>query len=626
MKQKSLLFAILFVTSLFFCGPREAKKNAPAVVFSPKDFETVVSMVDSHYIDKNINKNRAFTDAAVYMMMSLPHPLYLFPESYLAERTKYEEPDEIFPGKSFKISPSHKFVLFDPDYEKVEEIQKAKQKKNENRKLSDQELKDLLAKEKQKKQVLTAKWDEINFSKKDFETVLAYLQDNLDKYKESPFKNKKDSEGKEEASSGVYNYLGGDHDEDSDSEESISPSKGFTVDNALFNAANGYLASLDPHSNVFLKEIWEESMAKINDSSFEGIGAILSGGGLKEVVIENPLEGSPAVNAGIRSGDVIQSVDDKPIKGLPLDKVVRKIKGKKGTKVKLTLRRKGITGVIDIFVTRDKIEIKNISSRLIKDNEDIAYIKLSGFVKNSEESADNQIEKSLRALEKEAKDKGIELSALVLDLRNNAGGYLDLAIDIADMFIEKGLIVSTKVPNRSPEEAYARIKDITNLPLVILVNSKSASASEIVASAIQHHGRGLILGERTFGKATVQKLLDLKGNSDYVLKITNSRYYSPSGNTIQVVGVSPDIDVSEEADGSFPFRYREEDMWNHLPKIDYDGKVKSKFDIAKIQDWVKKNGKAEIYLQEHKSDAIKPDYMLIRSVDFIRGLLEINSK
>jgi C-terminal peptidase prc len=626
LKQKSLLFAILFVTSLFFCGPREAKKTAPAVVFSPKDFETVVSMVDSHYIDKNINKNRAYTDAAVYMMLSLPHPLYLFPESYMAERNKFEEADEIFPGKSFKISPSHKYVVFDPDYDKVEEIQKAKQKKNENRKLSDQELKDLLAKEKQKKQVLTAKWEEINFSKKDFETVLAYVQDNLDKYKESPFKNKKETEGKEEPSSGVYNYLGGDHEEDSDSEESISPSKGFTIDNALFNAANGYLASLDPHSNVFLKEIWEESMAKINDSSFEGIGAILSGGGLKDVVVENPLEGSPAVNAGVRSGDVIQSVDDKPIKGLPLDKVVRKIKGKKGTKVKLTLRRKGITGVIDIFVTRDKIEIKNISSRLIKDNEDIAYIKLSGFVKNSEESADNQIEKSLRALEKEAKEKGIELSALVLDLRNNAGGYLDLAIDIADMFIEKGLIVSTKVPNRSPEEAYARIKDITNLPLVILVNSKSASASEIVASAIQHHGRGLILGERTFGKATVQKLLDLKGNSDYVLKITNSRYYSPSGNTIQVVGVSPDIDVSEEPDGTFPFRYREEDMWNHLPKIDYDGKVKSKFDVGKIQDWVKKHGKAESYLQEHKADAIKPDFMLIRSVDYIRGFLDTNSK
>ncbi|MBE8432302.1 peptidase S41, partial [Leptospira interrogans serovar Pomona] len=173
----------------------------------------------------------------------------------------------------------------------------------------------------------------------------------------------------------------------------------------------------------------------------------------------------------------------------------------------------------------------------------------------------------------------------------------DLAIDIADMFIEKGLIVSTKSPNRSPEDAYAKNKDITNLPLAVLINAKSASASEIVASAIKHHGRGLVLGERTFGKATVHKLMPL--GSDYLIKLTQARYYSPSGNTIQVVGVKPDIEISSEEDGSFPFRFREENMWNHLAELPPAAEEKSSFDVKSLETWVQKNGKASEFIAAH---------------------------
>jgi carboxyl-terminal processing protease len=155
---------------------------------------------------------------------------------------------------------------------------------------------------------------------------------------------------------------------------------------------------------------------------------------------------------------------------------------------------------------------------------------------------------------------------------------------------------------------------------VILINAKSASASEIVASAIQHHGRGLLLGERTFGKATVQKLMDLPGNQDFVLKITNSRYYSPSGKTIQVVGVQPDIEISEEADGGFPFRYREEDMWNHLPEIPSATSHKSKFNIQVLKEYTKKNGTADKYLKDHANDQIRPDYMLVRALDYVNAI------
>ena len=452
-----------------------------------------------------------------------------------------------------------------------------------------------------KKSILASRWEQIKFSKKDFDRVITFITENLSKYKTQPFKDAFES-----------------IDEDEEAKEE------FGVKDVYLAAANGYLNSLDPHSNVFLREAWEKSMKQIEDSSFEGIGAILSGGGNREVVVENPLEDKPAVKAGVRAGDVIIAVDDKKTKGVMLDKVVKRIKGKKGTSVKLTIKRKGAPKPFDISVTRANIEIKNVSKRLIKDHEQIGYIKLSGFVKSNTESSDTEIRNAFRELEQEAAQKKIKLKALVLDLRNNAGGYLDLAIDISDMFISKGLIVSTKSPNRDADESYAKMKDLTDLPLAILINAKSASASEIVASAIKHHGRGLLLGERTFGKATVQKLMDLQGNSDYVLKITQSRYYSPSGKTIQVVGVEPDIQVSGEEDGSFPFQYREENMWHHLPKIPSEGKHKDYFNVEKLKDWVSKNGSGEKFLKEHKNDPIKPDYQLIRSIDYVEAMINAN--
>lgn len=591
----SLLLSTLLTIFILYCEPTSGKSPVKAD-FTLKDFDNVVGTVSRYYIDKNIDKNRAYREAAIYALLSLPHSIYLYPESYFKEREKYEEKDEIFPGKTFKISADDSFVLFDPDYTEVEKIRDRKLKEDANKsKVSDDEVKKIVEREKVRKNVLSSKWEQTGFSKKDFDRILAYIETNLDKYKDSPLK---DPFGESE-------------------EKSKEP---FTMNDVMLAAANGYLSSLDPHSNVFLRSAWEESMAKIQDGSFEGIGAILSGGGNREVVVENPLEGRPAVNAGIRSGDVILAVDGKSIKGILLDKVVEKIKGKKGSKVALTIQRKGVPGTLNIEVVRDTIEIKNLSSKLIEGHEHIGYIKLTGFVKSEDgPSVDRELVDKYKELEKEAQAKGTKLKAVILDLRSNAGGYLDLAIDIADMFIEKGLIVSTKSPNRSPEDAYAKNKDITNLPLAVLINAKSASASEIVASAIKHHGRGLILGERTFGKATVQKLMPL-GN-DYLIKLTQARYYSPSGNTIQVVGVKPDIDISSEEDGSFPFRFREENMWNHLSELPAAAEERSSFDVKKLEAWVQKNGKAAEFIAAHKNDPIKPDYQLIRSLDYIEALI-----
>jgi len=618
LKKTTLLFHTIFAVflvscSFVFCEPEAKKSQEAKNTFQYKDFESVIQTVDKFYIDKNINKNRAFKDAAIFMLLSLPYSLYFYPETYFKEREKFEDPEEIIPAKSiFKLVPSDKYLIMEPDYEKLEQIRKERMKKQDNRKLSDSELRTMIEKEKLRKSVLSARWEETRFTKKDFDKVLAFIQENLDKYKTAPVA---------KTNQGMNTYSSFDDEEDEDENES----KEYTINDAYLAAANGYLSSLDPHSNVFSKKMWEESMAKINDSSFEGIGAMLSGGGTREVVIENPLEGSPALKAGLRSGDVILAVDKKSIASLSLDKVVKKIKGKKGTEVILTIRRKGVTGTIDVPIIRDTITIKNLTYRILKEDPQIGYIKLTGFVKSfNEPPVDKQIQNAISTMEKDAFRANKPLKALILDLRNNSGGYLDLAIDVADLFLDKNrVIVSTKVPNRSPEEAKASTPPATNLPLAILQNARSASASEIVASAIQHHGRGLILGERSFGKATVQKLMDLPGNPDYVLKITNSRYYSPSGQTIQVVGVTPDIEVSEEEDGSFPFRYREEDMWNHLPEIQSERRHKSAFNISRIREIVKEKGIAEKYIKEHVNDQIRPDYMLIRALDYVNAMLEV---
>ncbi|MEM7182192.1 MAG: S41 family peptidase [Spirochaetota bacterium] len=602
MKKLSLYFIFVLTlvsTSFLHCEPNRKSKKSDKAPFTAKDFESVVLSVSRHYIDKNIDKDRAYTDAAVFAMLSLPHGLYLYPESYYNEREKYEEADNIVPGETFKLSPSDEFLIFDPDYKKLEKMRKLKETKKSNKKKSNKDLKAIIEKEQKRKSVLAARWKQIKFGKKDFERVMKFIEENLDKYDEPPIEDKfaDSSEEKEE----------------------------FTTTDVYISAANGYLNSLDPHSAVFLKKAWEESMAKIQDSSFEGIGAILSGGGSRDVIVENPLEGRPAVQAGLRAGDVIIAVNKKRTKGLSLEKVVKRIKGKKGTIVTLSVQRKGVDSLIDIKIKRAKIIIKNVSHRLIKGKEHIGYIKLTGFVKSPRESSDTEIIKAYRKLVKEARSKRIKLKALILDLRSNAGGYLDLAIDISDMFISKGLIVSTKSPNRGPEEAFAKNKDLTGLPMAVLINAKSASASEIVASALKFHGRAILLGERTFGKATVQKLMDLQGNSNYFLKITQARYYSPSGQTIQVVGVQPDIPVSNEIDGSFPFQYREENMWHHLPEITSDDvTTKSHYDIEKIKDWVETNGKAKAYLDKHKNDPIKPDIQLIRSLDYIEGMLKVH--
>ena len=600
--NKFILY-IFIALSVIFCQ-REEELKKEVHDFSINDFNHVIDTVKENHIDKdNLDTSKSYRGAAEYALLSLPTNLFIYPENYYENREKYESKDSVLEGEIFKLNPSDEFLIFEPDYSSLKDKEEDKEVKK-NDKTASEEIKEIVEREKKKKQALNQEWDKIDFKEKDFKRVIAFIEQNLEKYKKLP-----DSEKKEDFSEEEKDYL-----------------ENFSINNVLLASVNGYLSSLDPHSNVFKKQEWEESMRQIENNSFEGIGAYLTGGGERDVVIANPLEGSPALRAGIKAGDAIWAVDSKTVRGWSVIRVRDKIRGKKGTTVVLSVKRVGQEKTIDIPVIRDKIIIKNITKKLLNYKPHIGYIKLTGFIKSENESVEEEIPRALETLKKQALEQNIELKGLIFDLRRNSGGYLDLAIDVADMFIPKGLIVSTKTPYGSPRESFAEKKDITNLPLAVLIDAGSASASEIVASAIQHHGRGLILGERSFGKGTVQRLMELDSNSNYMVKLTQARYYSPSGKTIQVAGVYPDINLSDEEDGSFPFKYvyREEDMWNHLPNNSYP-KVEGKkhFDIEKLKSWVKKNGKTKQYINEHKKDAIKPDYQLIRAADYLDALINL---
>ena len=218
------------------------------------------------------------------------------------------------------------------------------------------------------------------------------------------------------------------------------------------------------------------------------------------------------------------------------------------------------------------------------------------------------------------KKSNLNLDALVLDLRANPGGYLEEAVKVADLFLPSNkIVVKVKAKNRSRSLKTRKSAMIKDIPLLILINSGSASASEILASALMDHNKALVLGERSFGKATVQSVE--KSISETLMKITSARYYAPRDYTVQVSGVYPDIKLSNELDGSFPPRFREENMWDHLPRLEKrKARPKRLRWIKKLKSFVGKNSMAEKYIKAHKDDALRPDYMLLRSLAYIHAM------
>jgi carboxyl-terminal processing protease len=302
------------------------------------------------------------------------------------------------------------------------------------------------------------------------------------------------------------------------------------------SAINGMLAGLDPHSSYMDAKSFRDMQVQTR-GEFGGLGIeVTMEDGLIKVVA--PIDETPAAKAGVMSNDIITHLDDEPVQGLTLNQAVDKMRGPVNTKIKLKIVRKGAEKPIDIAITRDVIRVRSVRSNL--NGDDVVYIRVSQFNEQTTEG----VRKAVNELTTQTGDK---LKGFVIDLRNNPGGLLDQAISVSDAFLERGEIVSTR--GRTAEETQrfnARAGDLTKAkPVIVLINGGSASASEIVAGALQDHKRATIVGTRSFGKGSVQTIIPL-GSGNGALRLTTARYFTPSGRSIQAKGITPDIEVLQD--------------------------------------------------------------------------------
>jgi carboxyl-terminal processing protease len=343
----------------------------------------------------------------------------------------------------------------------------------------------------------------------------------------------------------------------------------------VYGAIKGMLETLDPHSAFMPPNVYKE-MQEETKGRFEGLGIEIT---IKEGVLTvvSPIEDTPAFKAGIQAGDQIVKIDGESTKNLSLMDSVKRLRGPKGTKVTITIMREGFTKPREFPLTRDVIPIRSVRYELLE--KQYGYIRLSQF----QEKTEGELDKALKALEGESKGA---MKGLVLDLRNNPGGLLDQAVKVSDRFIESGLIVSMEGRREDQKmKFYAHPQGtIARYPLIVLVNGGSASASEIVAGAVQDHGRGILVGTQTFGKGSVQTIFPMKDGSG--VRLTTARYYTPNGRSIQAKGIIPDIIVKplppEEEKVTPPKQPTEKDLERHL--IDVEKEAPKEKEKAKKEE------------------------------------------
>lgn len=364
------------------------------------------------------------------------------------------------------------------------------------------------------------------------------------------------------------------------------------------NAINGMLTSLDPHSGYLSERNFKEMQVQTR-GEFGGLGIeVTMENGLVKVV--SPIDDTPAANAGIEAGDYISEIDGEAVMGLTLSEAVEKMRGPVGSDIELTILRETAPEPIDFTITRDLIQIKSVRSRT---EEDIGYVRITSF---SEQTFEN-LQESIEELNRDIKGG---MKGLVLDLRNNPGGLLDQAISVSDAFLNHGEIVSTRERDPNNTKRFSASEgDLTGgIPMVVLINQGSASASEIVAGALKDHGRAIVMGTKSFGKGSVQTVIPLKDHG--AMRLTTSRYYTPSGVSIQAKGITPDIEVKQAK----------------IEPIE-NGRVRSEADLrghlSNDQDEEDEKKAGE---KGARKGEIKPteDFQLSRALDLLRGLAVYN--
>ena len=361
-------------------------------------------------------------------------------------------------------------------------------------------------------------------------------------------------------------------------------------------AIDGMLTGLDPHSGYMNEEVWQE-MQMDTQGKFGGLGIEIT---MEEgfVKVISPIEDSPAYEAGILAGDFIIQIDDTPVFGLTLNEAVELMRGEKGQSITITVSRDG-TEPFEVKIVRDIIKIQSVKSEVY---DDIVYLRITSFTEQTQDG----LLKSIKKIQKENEN----IKGYVLDVRSNPGGLLSQAVKVSDIFLTRGEIVSTRGREKKDIRRYrAKNKDHTNgKPIVVLINGGSASASEIVAGALQDHRRAIIVGTQSFGKGSVQTIMPFqRSNAENVsgIRLTTARYYTPSGESIQGKGISPDIMVEQGEFESYDFkRYSESDLKDSLDKDDEN--------IS--------NDSAEDTELSEKEKRLAKDYQLQRALDLLKGL------
>jgi len=376
-------------------------------------------------------------------------------------------------------------------------------------------------------------------------------------------------------------------------------------------AINGMLTSLDPHSSYLPPDDFDDMQVQTR-GEFGGLGIeVTQEDGFVKVV--SPMDDTPAAAAGIQSGDFITHVNGESLMGLLLDEAVEKMRGPVGSEIVLTIVREGLADPFDVSIIRDTIKLTAVRSRVVGD---AIVLRVTTFNDQTYPNLEEGLNKSIAEL------GGIDnVSGIVLDLRNNPGGLLNQAIKVSDAFLEKGEIVSTRGRNPQDGERFnATGGDLAQgKPMVVLINGGSASASEIVAGALQDHRRAVVVGTKSFGKGSVQTLVPLRG--DGAMRLTTARYYTPSGRSIQALGVSPDIVVKQPV--------RPELAEGETPPAAEDAPVRSEADLRGIisNDSMTED-EQKVYEEEQKQaeEAAKlrdEDYQLAYAVDILKGLFTL---
>ncbi|MDD5277214.1 MAG: S41 family peptidase [Methylovulum sp.] len=362
----------------------------------------------------------------------------------------------------------------------------------------------------------------------------------------------------------------------------------------LEDAIRGMLSGLDPHSAYLVADEYQE-LKEGTTGQFGGLGieVTMENGFIKVV---SPIDDTPAQRAGIKAGDLIVKLDEKPVKGMSLNDAVKTMRGEPGSKIVLTIVREGEEAPLKLTIARDIIKVKSVKSRLLEKG--YGYVRISSF----QSGTGDNLEEALAALKKE---NGGNLKGLVLDLRNNPGGVLEAAVKVSDAFLRSGLIVYTEGRIENSEMRFNAAPDdlIDDAPMVVLINAGSASASEIVAGALQDQKRAIIMGEKSFGKGSVQTILPTSNGA--AVKLTTARYYTPSGRSIQAEGIEPDIALAhvklESVDKIDFTPVKEADLSGHL-----------------------KNGKAtnsNAVVSDKEKEALEmKDYSLYEALNLLKGI------